>query len=628
MKYNVFISYSRKDSEIIDRIEVELKRYGITCFIDRTGINPGEDYAEVIAKVLFESDLMLFVWSENSNQSKETANEVALAIDFEKPIIPFKIGKFQADYKLAYRLIRFNRIDVLTYNEQKIIELGEKIAAQLGKTLLRPEVDNNVQATPVEEPEVVVDSEIENDYLRARRLMKNYQVTEAFDALYPLALIEYKDSVDLLRYFTSKKTSKMFELTQEQIARLKQDSDNGILLAKSLYARHLMGHGDPKAFTLAKEAVNEGCIHAKLVLAKCYDLGVGVSLDNDMASKYMVEAMQEGDTAAAEEYYRYLYYGYNFKQDREEAVRKWEELDKAGDLLAAVYLADHYMQTVYWDKEKSIKYCQKGIENGMLELYGTLAVIESCDKYGNILVPEKYIERLIQGADRNVLTCISSLAMAYYQGFGVQKNMRHAERWAIRGAEAGDRWSMYLLNQIYYYGGDGIAEDEQKAWNWAKKGADLGDNSCLTALGNMCRDGYGFDGKQKKDCMKYYEDAVYFGGTGATDAHIELYKIYSEGLFGHAVDMRKALSYLKPLVEEENGYACLLYGKVLTDSRSPFCNEFMGVKCLRIACESGCGEAFYVLGKLHETGFGVVKDRALAEKMFAKASEHGYDPKR
>ena len=83
MKYNVFISYSRKDSEIIDRIEVELKRYGITCFIDRTGINPGEDYAEVIAKVLFESDLMLFVWSENSNQSKETANEVALAIDFE-----------------------------------------------------------------------------------------------------------------------------------------------------------------------------------------------------------------------------------------------------------------------------------------------------------------------------------------------------------------------------------------------------------------------------------------------------------------------------------------------------------------------------------------------------------------
>ena len=40
----------------------------------------------------------------------------------------------------------------------------------------------------------------------------------------------------------------------------------------------------------------------------------------------MVEAMQEGDTAAEEEYYRYLYYGYNFKQDREAAVRKWEEL--------------------------------------------------------------------------------------------------------------------------------------------------------------------------------------------------------------------------------------------------------------------------------------------------------------
>jgi TPR repeat protein len=144
----------------------------------------------------------------------------------------------------------------------------------------------------------------------------------------------------------------------------------------------------------------------------------------------------------------------------------------------------------------------------------------------------------------------------------------------------------------------------------------------------MCRDGYGFDGKQKKDCMKYYEDAIYLGGTGASQAHIELYKIYSEGLYGHSRDMRKALSYLKPLVDEEHGYACLLYGKVLTDSYSPFCNEFLGVKCLRIACEAGCGEAFYVLGKLHETGFGVVKDKALAAKMFSQASEHGYTPEK
>ena len=179
MKYDIFISYSRKDAEIIDRIEQELALYGMTCFIDRSGINPGEDYAEVISKALFESELMLFVWSENSNQSKETANEVALAIDFEKQVVPFKIGKFQADYKLAYRLVRFNRIDALTYNEQKIVELGEKLARQLGKT--------KITVAPVQQQEVHVeqenpgefrDPEMDADLQSGIRLLNDYKLSE------------------------------------------------------------------------------------------------------------------------------------------------------------------------------------------------------------------------------------------------------------------------------------------------------------------------------------------------------------------------------------------------------------------------------------------------------------------
>jgi formylglycine-generating enzyme required for sulfatase activity len=138
MAYDVFISYSHKDVKIVDRIEEELHKHGLTCFVDRSGIDLGNDFGGVIAKAITESDIMLFVWSENANQSDNTANEIALAIEFGKTIVPFKIGKFVPDYNLAYRLVRLNRLDVDSYNETHVVELGKKIIHRLGKDVPPP----------------------------------------------------------------------------------------------------------------------------------------------------------------------------------------------------------------------------------------------------------------------------------------------------------------------------------------------------------------------------------------------------------------------------------------------------------------------------------------------------------
>jgi len=135
MAHEVFISYSRKDTDLVNVIEQELKARDISCFMDRRGINLGDDFAEIISKAIFECKVMLFVWSENSNQSENTANEIALAIEFGKTIVPFKIGEFQPHYKLAYRLVRFNRIDIVAFNRDKVIELADKLAQQLGLTV-------------------------------------------------------------------------------------------------------------------------------------------------------------------------------------------------------------------------------------------------------------------------------------------------------------------------------------------------------------------------------------------------------------------------------------------------------------------------------------------------------------
>ena len=205
---DVFISYSRKDSEIVDRIEQELDKYGITSFIDRSAIDLGDDFAEVIAKALFECQIVLFVWSENSNQSENTANEIALAIDFEKTIVSFKIGTFKSDYKLAYRLVRFNRIDAVPFNEDKIVELGKKLSQQLGKKLKDKSEDkkaDNVQERDNVKPSIdksvhknVDESKYESSYKFGKSALLEFDLPSAFSDLLEPALNDYKDSRELI----------------------------------------------------------------------------------------------------------------------------------------------------------------------------------------------------------------------------------------------------------------------------------------------------------------------------------------------------------------------------------------------------------------------------------------------
>lgn len=134
MKNEVFISYSHFDVEIADSIAEELKRRGISCFIDHAKIDLGRDYAGVIARSIRDCEILLFVWSPNSNQSEDAINEIALAVEYQKVIIPFKIGRFEPDFNLNYRLVRYNRMDVVEFNRSEIVELADRIACQLGRT--------------------------------------------------------------------------------------------------------------------------------------------------------------------------------------------------------------------------------------------------------------------------------------------------------------------------------------------------------------------------------------------------------------------------------------------------------------------------------------------------------------
>ena len=66
MNYDIFISYSRKDTEIANRICKAFDQAGITYFIDRQGIGGGMEFPTVLAEAILNCKLMLFLASKNS----------------------------------------------------------------------------------------------------------------------------------------------------------------------------------------------------------------------------------------------------------------------------------------------------------------------------------------------------------------------------------------------------------------------------------------------------------------------------------------------------------------------------------------------------------------------------------
>ena len=93
MKHDIFISYSRKDTAIAERICAAFDKAGITYFIDRLGIGGGFEFPVVLAEAIVECKVVLFLASENSYESKFTNSELTFAFN-EKPrnsILPYII---------------------------------------------------------------------------------------------------------------------------------------------------------------------------------------------------------------------------------------------------------------------------------------------------------------------------------------------------------------------------------------------------------------------------------------------------------------------------------------------------------------------------------------------------------
>lgn len=59
-KYDIFVSYSRRDSELVLSVVKQLQKKGFTTWIDKDGIESGDAFKSVIVRAIKYFDVFLF----------------------------------------------------------------------------------------------------------------------------------------------------------------------------------------------------------------------------------------------------------------------------------------------------------------------------------------------------------------------------------------------------------------------------------------------------------------------------------------------------------------------------------------------------------------------------------------
>lgn len=115
-KYDVFISYSRKDLELVKEIKTEIDRLvGIDCWMDLDGIESGEQFEDVIINAICKCDTILFMMSANSMLSEWALDELEFAMHEKKRIVLVSIDNAEMSGKFYFR---YHKYDTITWSNQ------------------------------------------------------------------------------------------------------------------------------------------------------------------------------------------------------------------------------------------------------------------------------------------------------------------------------------------------------------------------------------------------------------------------------------------------------------------------------------------------------------------------------
>jgi len=110
-QYDIFISYSSKDSHIAFMLCEALENKGLICWIAPRDVEAGH-YADSIVEGVESSKLFVLLFSQNSNDSRPVLNELEMAMASKLLIIPARIEEVLPSKAMKFYLMATHWFDI------------------------------------------------------------------------------------------------------------------------------------------------------------------------------------------------------------------------------------------------------------------------------------------------------------------------------------------------------------------------------------------------------------------------------------------------------------------------------------------------------------------------------------
>lgn len=88
MTYRVFVSYSSRNLDVVERAQDLWEGDGVRVFVAEHSVAPGEPLGDSIADGIRKSDLFVLFWSRYAEDSDWIPQEIGIAKEAGKQIIP------------------------------------------------------------------------------------------------------------------------------------------------------------------------------------------------------------------------------------------------------------------------------------------------------------------------------------------------------------------------------------------------------------------------------------------------------------------------------------------------------------------------------------------------------------
>jgi len=138
-KGNIFISYSNKDKQFVEKLINSLKIKRFNIIYDNEIVKIGDDWHEAILSGIEKSDIIIAVISDNYNASKFVSEELRFAKEYKKKILPIRINNttkipkgledvqfadFTNDYDIG--IMQLLKSLISTLNQNTVLKLPQK----------------------------------------------------------------------------------------------------------------------------------------------------------------------------------------------------------------------------------------------------------------------------------------------------------------------------------------------------------------------------------------------------------------------------------------------------------------------------------------------------------------------